>query len=418
MSATIIALRAGQPEQNTTVPTPLSNPDSHQSDNLHSIQFSCHDRIGNLAAEWQEFEKTAVGGLSESLEWCSAWLEIAEGQNIRPKIIVGRSEAGKIVIVLPFALVKRLGARVACWLGEPISNHGIGLYDPAWLASEPPWQDLWPRIEACLGAFDALHLRAMPETWDGFPHPLRRLANIRQANDTYVTQLTGDFDELYHRKRSSESRRGERKRDSRLERSGNITLMRPQNDAERDALLETLFAQRRTRLGKNGIAARFDEMELAFAKQLGRNCEGSPCRMVLLALCLNGMTLAVTLGCSFRGTYHALTRSMAEGFEQKHSPGDAVLRRTIEECYALGLERLDFGPGFSSYKLEWADETIPLRDALHARRARGIPYLLIAGMQIILKRRIKTSRVLWPQIRKLRRLVGRFKPGRSPSIGG
>jgi CelD/BcsL family acetyltransferase involved in cellulose biosynthesis len=386
-------------------PKSSSHPAVNYGNYRQKVYFTCHEDMDSIAEDWRSLEGRAFGSVYDSLDWCRAALAAAGDQTHAVRIIAGRDATGRIICLLPLALAERNGAQVLQWLGGPLANIGTGLHDREWLDGGVDWSALWPAVEASVGEFDVIHLTNLPDSWDGIPHPLRGLANLRSANDTYVMALRGTFEGLYAEKRSAESRRGARKRDGRLERAGQLSLEQPKTRAAFATLLDVLFDQRRQRLGEQGVSLRFEAAERQIYWHLWDAADDGGARLLPLALCLDGRMLAITLGCVFGDTYHALTRSTTTGPEQKHSPGDALLRRTIERCCALGLRSFDFGPGHGAYKTEWADESIPLREALHPRTVRGLAYAVAMGSRTMAKAWVKNSRWLWPQAKRMRRLL-------------
>ncbi|WP_342642396.1 GNAT family N-acetyltransferase [Rhodoligotrophos ferricapiens] len=372
-----------------------------------SLRVTCHGDIEALREIWQDFQGRALGTLYETWEWCRAWQEcIGAPSGVVPRIVIGRDSQGGIAFLLPLSVRRRMGMNILTWMTAPTLNYGLGLYDPAFLdRHDNDLSHLWPEILNAAGPVDAVHLAAMPAYWDGREHPLHGLFSAQDANCAYVTNLTTDFDGLYAAKRSSASRRSAKKRDARLEREGCVTFGLPETLAETRQIIDALFEQRAGRMGEMGISRGVDAREQQFVYRFAECSKGGPVRLAPFTLKLDSTPLGIALGGIHGGIYYALILSMTEGPMRKHSPGDAVLRRSIEACSKAGLRTFDFGAGHSDYKDAWADEAIPLHAIVAPRSLRGLAYALRAKLAISLKRQIKTSPRLWSLVRQLRRCL-------------
>ena len=120
------------------------------------------------------------------------------------------------------------------------------------------------------------------------------------------------------------------------------------------------------RLAESGIHGVFNEHERQFVHRLIDM--GDHLQPILLPyyMMADGELEAVTLGGYYGGGYWALVSSLGSPRLRRYSPGDALLRRTIEACCSRGLDFFDFSSGSFDYKLAWADEI----DQAHSRSAR------------------------------------------------
>ncbi|WP_137390701.1 GNAT family N-acetyltransferase [Rhodoligotrophos defluvii] len=368
------------------------------------LKISCHCDIDALREVWRGFQQRAFGSFYDTWEWNEAWQHcIGQAEGVSPRIILGHDEDDRLLFLLPLSVRRRLGCVVLSWLTAPTLNYGLGLYNPDFLTEiGGDLAAAWPEILRAAGPVDAVHLAPMPVRWQGRPHPLRQIFSARGANSVYVIHLDGDYEALYARKRSGESRRSAKKRDGRLNREGELHFGLPQTAAEAHRIIEAMFEQHAGRMGELGIGGAVAG-ERAFLHRLVDQYSTYGEGLAPFALTLDGYPLSVALGGVYGRAYYALILSMTDGPMRKHSPGDAVLRRTIEACSKAGLTLFDFGAGQADYKDAWADEVIPLYHALAASTLRGVPYVASASVANACKRRLKSSRRLWPRLRRLRR---------------
>lgn len=370
------------------------------------VTIAAHHRLDALGPEWRALQAGAAGTLFESYEWCRTWQEtVGKARGVTPRIITGHGGDGRLVFILPFGVSRRAGVELVEWLSAPHLNCGFGLYDTAFLAAcGGTLEPYWTEIRALLAPADALHLEVMPPHWRGVAHPLAALFTTRGANATYLVRLTpADAGEATAR-RSGATRRGARKRDSRLEAAGAVSFGLPDTPQEARAVLRTMFAHQERRLRELGIPSPFDAPVRQFFDRILEPDDGAPSPLAPYRLTLDGEVVATALGGIHDGVFHALVLAMGDGPVRSLSPGDAVLRRTVAACAARGLALLDLAPGHAQYKAVLADETVPLYEALMALSPRGHVHVAAARVRTALKYRIKRSPALWRLARRLRRV--------------
>jgi CelD/BcsL family acetyltransferase involved in cellulose biosynthesis len=364
------------------------------------MKITVYEDLDGIEAEWRSFQREAAGTFYQSFEWCSAWIEtVGRDADIRARIVTGKDEQGQLRFLLPFGLRRRWGATVVEWIGSSQINYGYGLYHKSFLPSARQWfgAEGWSVLHE-LGQFDALRLQEMPEHLHGFPHPLLDWTTVPAANRSYAMSLHADYEQIYAAKRSGETRRGNRKRDAKLEKIGNVTFGLPGSIERTHALLDLMFQHQQSRLAESGIRSVFTKEEREFVHRLAEKGD------ILLPyhLSIDGELAAMMLGARFDNTYWALISSLNAGIARRHSPGDAALRRMIEACCKLGLTRLDFSSGDTPYKMHWADEVLQMREAIRFRTISGLPFAVAMLSTVTAKRAVKQSTILWRLFSMLR----------------
>lgn len=383
-------------------------PPSRAGDAGVRVRVSVTHRLEEVETAWLDFQARAHGTFYQSYQWCRAWQDTAGAAGgVRPRIVTGRDPDGRLLFLLPFGMHRNHGAVVLDWLGGKQNNYGLGLYDKGFLRHATAWfaSEGWTIIEL-IGGFDAVDLSNMPGRWYGHEHPLSGWFSATGANLSYVMRLSHDYEALYAAKRTGETRRGNRKRDAKLAKDGQVHFGLPESREEAHRRLDEMFAQQQARLAAHGIHGVFGETERAFVHRM----IDLPDRMqpVLLPyhLMLDGEMEAMMLGGCFGGGYWALISSIgSSATARRHSPGDAALRRTIEACCEGGFSFFDFSSGTTGYKLHWADETVSLHHAVRGRTLKGYCFALARIASVTAKRVIKASPLLWRTAMTLRRGV-------------
>ena len=363
-----------------------------------------------LETEWIRFQEQAAGTFFQTYQWCTAWLETAgAAAGAKPVIIVGRDPTGDLLFLLPFSIRRRQGCRVLEWMGGQQMTYGYGLYDRRFLRRARQWFATEGRsILSEVPDVDAIDLAEMPLTWEDHDHPLKSWFSFAGPNFSYLLRLTSGYEQVYARKRSGETRRGNRKRDAKLMKAAKIEFGLAESQAQMHQLIEAMFDQQQLRLAENGIHGVFNEHERQFVHRLIDMSDHQQPILLPYYMMADGELEAVTLGGYYGGGYWALVSSLGSPRLRRYSPGDALLRRTIEACCSRGLDFFDFSSGSFDYKLAWADETIRLNHAVRAVTRRGYAWALARCLSLAAKRLIKRTPLLWTTLSTARRqLLGR-----------
>jgi CelD/BcsL family acetyltransferase involved in cellulose biosynthesis len=379
---------------------------------MRRIAIAIYRDIEPLEAEWLRFQARAAGTFFQTYQWCSAWLATAgAAASARPLIVLGRDPASDLLFLLPFCIRRRQGCRVLEWMGGQQMTYGYGLYDRRFLRNAGRWfaSEGWA-ILASLPDVDAIDLTEMPAMWEGHEHPLTSWFSFAGPNFSYVLKLDGDYDHVYGRKRSGETRRGNRKRDAKLMQAAKIEFGLAEDRAQMHRLIEDMFEQQQSRLAESGIYGVFDEHERQFVHRLIDLPDHMQPVLLPHYMMADGELEAMALGGHYGGGYWALISSLGSPRLRRYSPGDALLRRAIEACCSRGLAFFDFSSGSFDYKLAWADQSIRLHHTVRGLRWRGYAWALARCLTLSIKRAIKRTPTLWKTVRATRRLLLGQKP--------
>lgn len=374
------------------------------------IEINWTRDVRALEAEWLRFQDEAAGTFFQTYQWCSAWLASAgAAQSVTPLIVTGRDPSGTLVFLLPFCIRKRQRCRVLEWMGGQQMTYGYGLYDRAFQRDAASWFAIqgWAILSKLEGV-DAIDLAEMPAHWEGSAHPLTSWFTLAGPNCSYLLRLDGDFEAVYGRKRSGETRRGNRKRDAKLHKAAKIEVGLPRDRDHAHRLIEQMFEQQRSRLAESGIHGVFNEHERQFVHRLIDLPDHMQPVLLPCYMTADGELEAVALGGLHGGGFWALISSLGSPRLRRYSPGDALLRRTIETCCGMGLTFFDFSSGSFDYKLAWADEEVRLHHAVRGLTPHGYAWAMMRVARLAAKRLVKRTPALWNVVLTARRaLFGR-----------
>jgi CelD/BcsL family acetyltransferase involved in cellulose biosynthesis len=194
------------------------------------------------------------------------------------------------------------------------------------------------------------------EAWPGGVRP--HLDTDRAATQSAPTLRIGERnldDWLDEKSRNFRSQMGKRRR--RAARSG-AAIGLATTQQELDDGLDALFRLHHRRWARRGGSGALDDT----TEQLLREVTAQECRSErhrLFTLGVDGQLIACYL-CAAAG---GQVRPVQMGFDPARaalSPGNLVVLAAIEDAFARGDRRFDFGPGAEPYKLRFADGDEPL----------------------------------------------------------
>ena len=371
-----------------------------------SLRLELCEDLSSLKDQWQALQERAPCTFYQSYEWCQAWqTTIGKARSVSPAVVAGFNGEDKLVFVLPFGMQKRFGCKVLIWLGTGEMTYGMGIYSPDFLDHyNHTLSFLWPEIIKTAGHPELINLVRQPMNWQDQPNPLGFLFSTRSANQSFTMQLEEKFDELYGRKRSSSTRRGNRKRDRKLLAAGKVMFGLPDSLSHNKQILEKMQSQQAKRLSKRGITG-LDAPEIKdFLFALNEfSVENSTAYLLPYHLKVDGRVVAVMLGASFKNSYWALVASLTSAQDlQKLSPGDYALRQTIKALCENGYQHFDFSAGDSEYKRHWSDNDVSLYETIRINNFKAVPLGLLKLIMAMTKRLLKRNRAVFGFISKLR----------------
>jgi CelD/BcsL family acetyltransferase involved in cellulose biosynthesis len=377
-------------------------------DIVAQLTIAITSSLADIRESWAKLEAEGLMTVYQSYAWCEAWIDrVGRPRGITPLIVSASDHNNNVVFILPLQLRRARGLKVIECLTAPQAGYGFGLFANSFIAqgANAWFARHFDCVIAALPKHDVLCLAELPATVHRLPNPMLAVRHFRGANQSHIMDLSERFDILYEQRRSSESRRGNRKRDHRLAALGDITFDIPQSKEQRKQTLETMFQHQQERLSEAGIHDVFKSDERAFITSLAdaQTPDGPLLRPYCLRL--DGKILAVVLGALHRKTFWALIASIAPVTARKYSPGDYALRAMIKSLCDDGTQTIDFSAGDSVYKLHWSNREVPLLFIIRANTLKGLPVAFYLLMREKAKGFAKRTPVLNDMLFALRRML-------------
>jgi len=370
---------------------------------------------GDLAAverEWKAFESVADCTAFQSFDWLAKWQQHigARGGGV-PAIVIGRDEDGRLLFILQLAIETRGPVRRLTWLGSDVCDYNAPLIAQHFSDYVCPerFVRLWRDIVRLLRAvprfrFDLVDLQKMPETVGGQRNPFLDIKVRANPSGAYVATLGDNWDSYYAARRSSATRKKERRQLKHLAEHGDVRFIELRERGDIESTLATLISQKSrafARMGVEDLFARpgYRAFYLDIAGDRGALTHVS-------RLDVGAVTAAVNLGLTFRDCYYLVLSSYHDGEISRFGPGRAHLHELIRNAIERGYRRFDFTIGDEPYKRDWSDIEVRLCDHLDAVPLRGMMAVAMTTAYRRTKRFIKQTPALWRAYSKVRGALG------------
>jgi CelD/BcsL family acetyltransferase involved in cellulose biosynthesis len=221
--------------------------------------------------------------------------------------------------------------------------------------------------------------------------------------------IAGTWEEFYHEKRSSATRRHDRSKRKRLAECGAVELVNATDPCVIEKTLDALFAQKEAQFAARGVPNFLARPGVrAFYRAI--TVDPTLRDVVHVSRLQVGDTIAAAnIGFVCRQRYYHVVASYDGGPISRFGPGTAHLHELIGYALGRGCTEFDFTVGDESYKRDWCENETRLYDLRMASSARGwiIAHSLV-GMTWA-KRLIKQTPSLWRAVGAGRRAVARLK---------
>jgi CelD/BcsL family acetyltransferase involved in cellulose biosynthesis len=364
--------------------------------------------VAAAANFWTELERDCIGSPYQRLDWVRAFVAAGVEPATEVRVLTARDAAGRPVMVLPLAICRRFGLRVAGVVGGKHANYSLPLV-AAGQADRLTEADLRAALRETgrrLG-LDAFVFDNVPRVWDGRVVPLAE-GGIASPSNAYAAELRPDGEETLKRLMSPDGRRKLRNKENNLRRRGDLAFVRARDPETVETILQAFLRQKGERFRAQGIRDPFEGPGADFIRRgaLHRLDEDAA------AIEISGLTLDGQVIAAFGGAVdHSRISGMFISFDPafaRQSLGDQLCAQVILDSAARGRTRFDLGVGEAEYKRRFCNEVEELAGVLLPVSLRGRAYAAgLAGVRNV-KRRAKRSGRAMAAIRAARRLRARL----------
>ena len=346
---------------------------------LAHLDLSC-DVVRDLAAfellapEWTALhERCGLGhhvflSFNWNWHWARHYLSSPDC-NSELGIVCLRSK-GALIGIWPLRLVRHPGMHVIHWMGEPVSQYGDVLIDPAYRTASVLDYG-WARAIAALRA-DALHVRKVRADANTLAWLQIRRAHVTQRDEAPYLDLASapDF-ATYEERYSCKARKNRRRLLRRLCGMGEVRIEHFTSGPEaRAAALEAITLKRRTLDDSGRLAVALNDPR--FSAFFADAAEGAshPCGCRVTRMTVDGRHVASTIDINFNG--HRAGHIIVHAPEfASCGPGLHMVEDWARSGIEDGMTQLDLLAPAHDYKWDWADSAIAVNDYALATSLRG-----------------------------------------------
>src|SRR5262249_13144502 len=284
-----------------------------QSDTRPSVTLELRESLASMEPEWTAFQRTAACTVFQTFEWLAKWQQhVGDPRGTRPAIVLGRDAHGVPLFILPLAIETHGSIRRLTWLGSELCDYNAPLVARDRMHQVGDFAALWREAQRLLQSnprlrFDFVDMQKMAETIGGERNPLLSLPTHRNASSAHVATLGRSWEEFYKAKRSSETRKKERKQLRRLGELGDMRFINVEDKPEITRTIETLMQQKSKTFARMGVEDLFVRPGYrAFWRDVATSLRG----VTHVSRLDVGTTIAATsLGLVHRGCYYLVLSS-------------------------------------------------------------------------------------------------------------
>lgn len=372
-----------------------------------------HEAFIALRTAWKELHDRASAPhqMLQSYEWLWHWHRNAHaGCRECPVLLTGR-RGGRLVMVWPLILQRKLGIRVLGWMATEVSPYGDVLVEPGPQAEDDiraGWDHLCRHAGA--DAIDLGNIRA-----DAAIGGLIRALDLKPVREEIACSLdlkgAGSW-QSFEASQSAKARKNRRRQRRRLEEMGQVRFEVVSEGERARALMRQALAMKRDWLRRKGIVSTafacewFDAFSADVASFTARP---SGCRIG--ALTLDGQAVAITVGFVSKGhlSLHIVAHDPSV---EACAPGSLLFEDMLRYAFDQGYTVFDLMWPGNAYKSEFAPEQTMVRNYSVAVTPLGQLHAAIAPR---VRAQLKATYYAMP--RPARMLVTKVL-GRTPGNGG
>jgi CelD/BcsL family acetyltransferase involved in cellulose biosynthesis len=405
--------RAGDPERRLkiSIPSTPSMAGDTAPDKERSLSLTVAAELGAVDGDWTELQDRAAVSPYQRFDLAEAWVRHAAGAaDLEPRIGIVRDETDRVVMILPFGLVRQLGITAGVYLGGSHFNVNVPLADPELRLEASTAGRLLDAYCRATGA-DLLLLENQPDRWGGKPHPFLGLPGYAAPDDVRLTTIEGDYQAYLVKQMTRKMRSELRRKTVKFNDAGIAGATRAATPQDVEWYLAAFIEQKSKRLASQGLGDPFAEPGVkGFLREAALAGLSGAGGVELYALELNGQVLSVRAGVRHRGHLSFMVQSFdTEDPLAKYSPAEFLLHEMLAKAREQGLTSFDFGVGDGRFKQVWSNDVAQLFNIVHPVTKKGQLYAGLMRLKGAAIRSIKRNPRLFAAVQDARALSARLR---------
>lgn len=365
--------------------------------------------IYDLENDWRYIEAEEHISVHQSFNWCRAW---CNNHDIKP-IFITVSINSRIEFILPLEVCSQFGIKRARLIGSDHSNVNFLLASKAFLLQMKPQfiDEFANELKKLSLPFDAIHLEKMRLSFVGVPNPFSSVTNVLNQNPSFQLPLLDTAEETFAQLNAKRIRKKVRNTTKKLGALGEHKYIISNSIAENEKVIAAFFSQKAKRFENKGLPNAFGGKDIqGFLVDLCTLERGDIGKIELHAITLQQKdqtpeVIAIAAITVKNGhaicQFSSFNEDIAE--QTQSSPGEFLFHRVIEFMVMRGMRLFDFGIGDQPYKHSWCTIRTDHYDGFIALNANGHLAAWLETMKIAIKRKIKSSPLIFKLVNKLRK---------------
>lgn len=368
------------------------------------VALRIHTSFEQAEARWRLAQTGCAAYGFQAYDWLATWQRTLGRRQGWEVLLVELSDSeDRTLMLLPLGRRRKAGIRFVGFLGGEVTDYNAPLIRTD--VDFTGFAALWPVIMRLLDGVDVFRTRRVPLHIDGVANPMLQLACMRQTEQAHAATLTYSYAQ-FQQPRSARMFSDTRRKWRRLGEQGKVQLLIDVPPPQREAVVAGMARQKTRRWHETGSRDLFAEPGyLQFYQDLAaQGVEGG--EVMVSALYVGEQLIATHWGLCYHKRFYWLISGYEDGEWARYSAGRILLDAIVQHCIDRGMGIFDLTVGDESYKLQWADHSLPLYAGQQGYSLRG--KMVVAFDQAY--RRLRTRARNNPF---LRRLVSRWRDRRA-----
>jgi CelD/BcsL family acetyltransferase involved in cellulose biosynthesis len=308
----------------------------------------------------------------QRFDFLAAWQrQVGERQDTSPFIVVAYDTDRQPLLLLPLVLQRRLGVRIAAFMGDKHPTFNMPLWDT--LANEADAADLetllsWLRDRTDV---DLLALTQQPKRWRDLENPFALLSHQPSVNICPVLTIAPGAAPTTLISNSFRKRLKGKER--KLEKLPGYRYGLASTDGEITRLLDWFFRTKPLRMAEQKLPNVFAEPGVeSFVREACATKLRGGCRAIdIHALECDEEVIALFAGVADGERFSMMFNSYTLSDNSRYSPGLILIRNIVDHYAAQGFRAIDLGIGSDDYKRFFCRDDEPIFDSFIPLSGRG-----------------------------------------------
>jgi CelD/BcsL family acetyltransferase involved in cellulose biosynthesis len=364
--------------------------------------------LAHAAPDWRALEDQAQFSTPyQRFDLLGQWQSLVGArENATPLIAIAYDGERRPLLLMPLALTREHGVRIARFMGGKHTTFNMALWDKDF-AREATGADLTELLSALRAhdVADVLALTQQPRHWHDILNPLVTLPKQPCANDCPVLSMVPGAPP---QNRISNSFRRRLKSKERKLHSPGYRYHLATAEADVDRILDWFFHVKPMRMAEHKLPNVFAEpgVEEFIRNACRAQREGGGRVVEIHALECDDEVIAMFAGVADGHRFSMMFNTYTMSARARYSPGLILMRNIIDHYAAEGYRALDLGIGSDDYKRLFCKGDEPIFDSFIALSPRGRVAALALSAFNRVKRLVKRNHMLLLIAQRLRRAFG------------